>query len=262
VTRYFYLARAPRYVAGSSKDRKATRSEERAPSEVHLGPVDFDSIVKGNTATQLPDEATTTSAGERPGSRPRPSMTSAFTTRIVERAFDQEFHPVPMANPARKRADHRIGGFDDIVPRRTLGNAGFAHVVDGRTRNRSCGVPRRGTPHFPCGQRPRTHSLTILGRLARSETPMRRKSRRQVKLEKRPNRGPAAACSTSPGHRRRSLRRRLRQHVGCRRHPPSPARRRELLGDRGRPPKSRRNRAHSPTARQEDFVAAAHTRAR
>jgi len=57
-------------------------------------------------------------------------MTSAFTTRIVERAFDQEFHPVPHGNPARNEPTIALAGFDDIVPRRTLGNAGFAHVVD------------------------------------------------------------------------------------------------------------------------------------
>jgi len=155
VTRYFYVARAPRSSPGRAKDRKATRSEERAPSEVHLGPVDFDSIVKGNTATQLLTSDNDVGRRKTPD-RGRWALDDlGFTTRIVERAFDQEFHPVPHGNPARNEPTIALAGFDDIVPRRTLGNAGFAHVVDGRTRNRSCGVPRRGTPHFPCGQRPR-----------------------------------------------------------------------------------------------------------
>ena len=129
MTRYLYLARAPRSSPGRAKDRKATRSEERAPSEVHLGPVDFDSIVKGNTATQL--LTSDNDVGRRKTRIAAAALDDlGFTTRIVERAFDQEFHPVPHGNPARNEPTIALAGFDDIVPRRTLGNAGFAHVVD------------------------------------------------------------------------------------------------------------------------------------
>jgi hypothetical protein len=100
-----------------------------APSEVHLGLVDFDSIVKGNTATQL---LTSDNDVDRRKTRIVAAALDdlGFTTRIVERAFDQEFHPVPHGNPARNEPTIALAGFDDIVPRRTLGKAGFAREVD------------------------------------------------------------------------------------------------------------------------------------
>ena len=99
------------------------------PSDVHLGLVDFDVIVKGNTATQL-----LTSENDV-GRRKTRTVAAAldnlgFTTRIVERAFDQDFHPVPHGNPARNEPRIALAGFDDIMSRRMLGKAGFARVVD------------------------------------------------------------------------------------------------------------------------------------
>lgn len=97
--------------------------------EVELGLVDFDRIVEGNTATQLlvrPGDAgqrktrVVAAALERQG----------FATRLAERAYDEHFHPVAHADPARNEPAIALAGFDNIGPRRLLGKAGFTHVVD------------------------------------------------------------------------------------------------------------------------------------
>jgi len=99
------------------------------PGEVELGLVDFDIIVEGNAATQLlarPGDVghhktrVVAEALERQG----------FGTRLVERAYDQHFHPVAHADPVRNEPAIALSGFDDIAPRRLLGEAGFTHVID------------------------------------------------------------------------------------------------------------------------------------
>jgi hypothetical protein len=99
------------------------------PSDVQLGLMDFDVIVKGNTATQL-----LTSENDI-GRRKTRTVAAAldalgFTTRIVERAFDQNFRPVSHGSPVRNEPTIALAGFDDIEPRRSLGQAGFARVID------------------------------------------------------------------------------------------------------------------------------------
>jgi len=56
--------------------------------------------------------------------------TRGFTTRIVERAYDQHFRPFIHGDPARNEPTIALAGFDDIAPRRQLGQAGFSRVVD------------------------------------------------------------------------------------------------------------------------------------
>lgn len=53
-----------------------------------------------------------------------------FGTRLVERAYDADFHPVTHANPARNEPTVALAGFDGVEPRRQLGDAGFSHIVD------------------------------------------------------------------------------------------------------------------------------------
>lgn len=99
------------------------------PGEVELGLVDFDRIVEGNAATQL-------LAGPGAAGRRKARVVAAalerrgFATRLVERAYDEHFHPVAHADPARNEPAIALAGFDDITPRRLLGQAGFTHVVD------------------------------------------------------------------------------------------------------------------------------------
>jgi hypothetical protein len=99
------------------------------PSQVLLGLLDFDTVVKGNTATQLlvraddADQAKTrlvAAALEDLG----------FRTRIVERAFDEHFRPLVDADPRRDEPTTALAGFDDPRPRRALAEAGFQLVVD------------------------------------------------------------------------------------------------------------------------------------
>jgi len=99
------------------------------PEEVLIGLVDFDTVVKGNTATQLlatPDQV----------GRPKTRVVAealegrGFATRLVERPFDQHFHPTAHADPARNEPRVALAGFDDVEPRRLLGNSGFDRVVD------------------------------------------------------------------------------------------------------------------------------------
>lgn len=100
---------------------------ERARCEISL--MDFDTAVDGNTATQLlTDQAAVgirktrivSAALERVG----------FRTRIVEKAFDDDFKVNVHANPSRDEPLVALAGFDTAKPRRQLGHAGFRHVVD------------------------------------------------------------------------------------------------------------------------------------
>ena len=86
--------------------------------------MDTDSVVEANVdtglLTTLQDEGTkkTRLVADRLGRL-------GFSTAIVERRFDEHTSPTP-AEPSIA-----IGGFDDPAPRRLLGRAGFAHVIDG-----------------------------------------------------------------------------------------------------------------------------------
>jgi hypothetical protein len=99
------------------------------PHDAQVGLVDFDFVIEGNTATQLLVRAEdvdhrktriVATALERLG----------FGTRLVERAYDEHFHPVVHANRARNEPTIALAGFDDIAPRRLLGDSGFARIVD------------------------------------------------------------------------------------------------------------------------------------
>ncbi|MGO8870632.1 MAG: hypothetical protein ACLQPH_04385 [Acidimicrobiales bacterium] len=99
------------------------------PGDVCLGIVDFDHIVKGNTATQL---LTTDHDIHRSKARTVAAAleTLGLRTRVVERAFDSHFHPVSHGNRDRNEPIVALAGFDDVVPRRKLGDAGFVRIVD------------------------------------------------------------------------------------------------------------------------------------
>jgi hypothetical protein len=99
------------------------------PSEVELGLLDFDIVIKGNIATQL-----LVGLGDI-GSRKTRVVAAALEqvglgTRIVERAFDESFHPQAHAVPTRNEPRNALAGFDDVTPRRQLESAGFDRVVD------------------------------------------------------------------------------------------------------------------------------------
>lgn len=101
----------------------------RAPLDVELGLVDFDVIVDGNTATQLLVDANDV------GHRKTRIVAAAlerrgFRTRLVERAYDDHFRPITHADPARNEPTIALAGFDDITPRRLLGESGFTRIVD------------------------------------------------------------------------------------------------------------------------------------
>jgi hypothetical protein len=99
------------------------------PEEVELGLVDFDRVVEGNAATQL--LALPGDAGHRKARVVAAALERrGFGTRLVERAYDEHFHPDAHADPARCEPDIALSGFDDITPRKVLGEAGFAHIVD------------------------------------------------------------------------------------------------------------------------------------
>ena len=99
------------------------------PAEAELGLVDFDRIVEGNDATQL--LARPRDAGQRKARVVAAALERrGFATRIVERAYDEHFHPVAHASPARNEPAIALAGFDDVAPRRLLGESGFTHVTD------------------------------------------------------------------------------------------------------------------------------------
>lgn len=99
------------------------------PGEVEIGLLDFDTVINGNTATQLlvgPDDI---------GSRKTRVVSAALEqvglrTRIVERPFDASFHPEADAVSTRNEPRNALAGFDDVTPRRELESAGFDRVVD------------------------------------------------------------------------------------------------------------------------------------
>lgn len=99
-------------------------------NDVQIGLVDFDLVVRGNAATQLlvtPDDVgrrKTRVVADALGSR-------GFSTRIVERAFDEHFRPVSHGDPHRDEPRIALGGFDAVPPRQQLGQHRFDRVVDG-----------------------------------------------------------------------------------------------------------------------------------
>lgn len=99
------------------------------PGRVQIGLVDFDTAVKGNTSTQLLTRA------EHIGLRKTRVTAAALEqlgigTRIVDRGFDEHFHPTPHANPSRHEPTVALAGFDSIGPRRLLERTKFTRVVD------------------------------------------------------------------------------------------------------------------------------------
>lgn len=99
------------------------------PRDVQIGLMDFDIIVKGNTATQLLVD------DDNVGKRKTRVVASAledlgFSTRIVERAFDGHFHPEVSAIRSRNEPTTALAGFHDVTPRRDLAKAGFDRIVD------------------------------------------------------------------------------------------------------------------------------------
>jgi ThiF family len=99
------------------------------PGEAEFGLVDFDRIVEGNAATQL--LARPSDAGRRKARVVADALErQGFATRLVERAYNEHFNPVAHADPVRNEPSIALSGFDDITPRRVLGETGFTHVVD------------------------------------------------------------------------------------------------------------------------------------
>ncbi len=99
------------------------------PEDVQLALMDFDVIDDGNTATQLLVQAG--HAGRRKTRIVAAALENrGFGTRLVERAYDKHFHPVAHASPARNEPAAALAGFDELTPRRLLGEAGFTHIVD------------------------------------------------------------------------------------------------------------------------------------
>jgi hypothetical protein len=99
------------------------------PGEVRLSLMDFDTIVQGNTATQL---LVTDNDVDRRKTRVVAAALEGrgFTTQLVERAFDTDFHPKSHASTTRNEPTIALAGFDDVAPRRILGNADFTRIVD------------------------------------------------------------------------------------------------------------------------------------
>jgi hypothetical protein len=99
------------------------------PEQVRLGLMDFDTVVKGNAATQL--FVKDTHVGQRKTRVVAAALENrGFTTQLVERAFDTSFHPALHGAPARNEPTVALAGFDDVGPRRELGDAGFTRVID------------------------------------------------------------------------------------------------------------------------------------
>jgi hypothetical protein len=100
-----------------------------APNDVQIGLVDFDVVVAGNTATQM--LITSSDVGRRKTRVVAASLERrGFSTRLVERAFDERFDPVSHGDPHRDEPRIALAGFDDVEPRRQLGQHRFDRVVD------------------------------------------------------------------------------------------------------------------------------------
>lgn len=99
------------------------------PHDVRIGLVDFDVVVAGNSATQM---LVTSSDVDRRKTRVVAASLErrGFSTRLVERAFDEHFHPVSHGDPHRDEPRIALAGFDDVEPRRQLGQRRFDYVVD------------------------------------------------------------------------------------------------------------------------------------
>ena len=99
------------------------------PGEVEIGLLDFDTVVKGNTATQL--LVRPSDIGLRKARVAAAALEDiGLNTRIVERAFDANFRPESHPVPTRNEPRTALAGFDDVTPRRRLDSAGFDRVVD------------------------------------------------------------------------------------------------------------------------------------
>lgn len=99
------------------------------PGTVRFGLLDFDTVVSGNWSTQLFVNS------DHIGKRKTRVVSAAlekhcFTTQLVERPFDQHFHPVSHANPLRNEPTVALSGFDSPTPRRSLSRAGFTRITD------------------------------------------------------------------------------------------------------------------------------------
>lgn len=98
------------------------------PRDVQVGLVDFDIVVRGNAATQLlvtPDDVGRRKTRVVAGELERRGL----ATRIVERAFDEHFHPIAHGDSLRNEPRVALAGFDDVLPRHQLGQR-FDRVVD------------------------------------------------------------------------------------------------------------------------------------
>lgn len=99
------------------------------PNDVQVGLVDFDVVVAGNTATQM--LVTSGDVGRRKTRVVAAALERrGFATRLVERAFDERFHPVSHGDPHRDEPRVALAGFDDVEPRRQLEQHRFDRVVD------------------------------------------------------------------------------------------------------------------------------------
>jgi hypothetical protein len=99
------------------------------PNDVQIGLVDFDVVVRGNTATQM--LVTSGDIGRRKTRVVAAALEHrGFSTRLIERAFDERFQPVSHGDPHRDEPRIALAGFDDIEPRRQLGQHRFDRVID------------------------------------------------------------------------------------------------------------------------------------
>ena len=101
--------------------------ENQADCDISL--MDFDRAVPGNMATQmLTTEGSINSRKSRITASALESL--RFSTRVVERAFDENFYVVSHANADRNEPLVALCGFDDAKPRRLAGGAGFELIID------------------------------------------------------------------------------------------------------------------------------------
>jgi hypothetical protein len=99
------------------------------PGECQVALMDFDTVEEGNRSTQLLTQAA--DVGNRKARVVAAALESlGLRTRVVERAFDERFRAEAHAAPNRDEPLVALAGFDSVIPRRLLGQAGFRHVVD------------------------------------------------------------------------------------------------------------------------------------